>query len=584
MSLSKYLTILILMIALLFSGKIAYAQTVQNPVFRELDEALSRGEISREKALIEKIRVSYNSRVSQLDSDNDVAGHAVIKCTVPLHAEFLHLKDQLPASSVAEIEPYFERPESSHLEQYLSDSGNFMLFYETEGQNAVPSESTIEPGIPDYIYLAAQAADSSYRYQVEQLGFVDFLRGEPYEIYFEDIIFYGTTTSSGSSSYITINNNFSGFPENSHPDGDVIGALYVTIAHEIKHAIQYATNRWDGSAGSFDWIEMDATLMEEIVYPDVNDYYNYIKEDFDSTIPSSQSIFGSPGTPTPGAYSHITWMLYFAEQYGMEFWVDVWEQFIENRTKPFFNAVQQSLTQRDRNLEREHLNNLLWHIASGPIYSGYSFGFEDRENYPTPNFTNNLGLVPGQTNGFILRPMAAHFIEASPSNVALGQPLFTLESDREGIGLGVIGYFSDGSTDIQLALNSSSEIQSLQTSWDWSELTDLAIAVVNTNRSGNANYLLVVSSALPEEDLIAQNYPNPFNPSTKIEYAITETQPVKIEVFDAIGRKIQTLVDGDHSAGFYSVDFDGAGLASGLYIYRITTNQTVMDKKMLLIK
>jgi hypothetical protein len=180
--------------------------------------------------------------------------------------------------------------------------------------------------------------------------------------------------------------------------------------------------------------------------------------------------------------------------------------------------------------------------------------------------------------------MAAHFIEASPSNVALGQPLFTLESDREGVGIGVIGYFRDGSTDVQLALNNSSEFQSIQTSWEWSELTDLAIAVVNTNRSVTANYLLHISSELPEEDLIAQNYPNPFNPNTKIEYAITETQPVRIEVFDAIGRKIQTLVDGEHSAGFYSVDFNAAGLASGLYIYRITTNRTVMDKKMLFIK
>ncbi|MDZ7755712.1 T9SS type A sorting domain-containing protein [Rhodohalobacter sp.] len=580
---SKYLILLFLLIGLNVVSVDSLAQTVQHPVFRELDEALNRGEISRETALIEKLRFTYRSGEShqQLHAE---AEHAPIKCTVPLHAEFLHLKDQLPATTIAEIEPYFERPETSHLEEYLSASGNFVLYYETEGENAVPAESTIEPGIPDYIYLAAESADSSYRYQIEELGFVDFLRSEPYEIYFEDIIFYGTTTSSGSSSFITINNNFENFPENAHPDGDVIGALYATIAHEIKHAVQYATNGWDGSAGSFDWIEMDATLMEEIVYPDVDDYYNYIKEDFESDEPNSLSIFGAPGSATPGAYWHMTWMLYFAEQYGMEFWVDVWEQFIEDRTKSFFDAVDESLIDQGRTLERDHLNNMLWHIASGPIYSAFDFGFEDRENYPTPNFSNNLGIAPGQTNGFTLRSMAAHFIEASPSNVALGQPQFTLESDATGIGLGVIGYFRDGSTDVQLALQSDSEIQSLQTTWAWEDLTDITIAVVNTNRTGTANYLLNVSSVLPEEDLVAQNFPNPFNPSTKIEYAITETQPVKIEVFDVVGRKIQTLVDGDHSAGFYSVDFDGSGLASGMYIYRITTDQTVMDKKMLLIK
>ena len=80
-----------------------------------------------------------------------------------------------------------------------------------------------------------------------------------------------------------------------------------------------------GSAGSINWIEMDATLMEEVVFDDVNDYYNYIKTGFDSAEPSSLSIFGRPQNPTPGSYYHITWMLYFTEVYGMDFWVDVWE-------------------------------------------------------------------------------------------------------------------------------------------------------------------------------------------------------------------------------------------------------------------
>lgn len=582
MSPSKYLTILILMIVLLFSGTIAFAQTVQNPVFRELDEALSRGDISRETALTEKLRHAYRSGELQLLEQSD--DHHPIKCGLPLHTEYLQIKDQLSAASVSEIESYFERPESSHLEEYLSSSGNFILYYETEGQNAVPEESTIEAGVPDYIYLAAEAADSSYRYQVEELGFVDFVRDEPYEIYFENIIFYGTTTSSGSTSYITIHNNFQNFPPNTHPDGDVIGALYVTIAHEIKHAVQYATNRWDGSAGSFDWIEMDATLMEEIVYPDVNDYYNYIRDSFESDEPNSQSIFGTPGNPTPGAYWHMTWMLYFTEQYGMDLWVDVWNQFIEDRTKPFFDAVESSLTERNRQLNREHLINIMWHLASGPIYSLFDYGFEDRENYPNPNTANNIGLVPGDTRGFTLRAKAAHFLNASPSNVALGQPQFTLESDIPGVGIGVIGYFRDGTADVQLTLQPESNIQSLQTTWNWEDLIDISIAIVNTNRTGMTNYTLDITSALPETDLIAQNYPNPFNPTTKIEYAITETKNVKIEVFDSIGRKVATLVDEQKPAGFYFVDFDGSGLASGVYLYRIVTDNTVSSKKMVLVK
>lgn len=578
MTYSKHLILLPLFILALIVPVESFTQIVQHPHFRNLDEALSRGDITRQQALIEKIRFA------QLAVHHQGDDFIPIKCAAPLHAEYLRIRDQLPASFVTEIEPYVERPETSHLQEYTSGDGHFILYYETEGDHAVPSESTIEPGVPDYIYKAAAAADSSYRHQVERIGFVDFHRGDPYEIYFENIGFYGTTTSSGSTSYITIHNNFQGFPPNSHPEGDVIGALYATVAHEIKHAIQYATNRWDGNAGSTNWIEMDATMMEEIVYPDVNDYYNYIKSDFDSDSPNSQSIFGNPGKSTPNSYWHVTWMLYFAEQYEIGFWVEVWDQFIEERTKPVFDAVSQSLNIRNRQLDREQLMNMLWHLGSGPAYSGWNFGFEDRESYPNPNITNTIGVAPGETAGFTLQSMAGHFIGASPSNVALGQPQFILESDTSGIGLGVIAYFRDGSSDVRFSLNPDSNIQQLQTTWDWENMIDIAVAVVNTNRSGTADYNLQITSKLPEEDRIAQNYPNPFNPSTTIEFAITKTQDVKIEVFDSIGRKVTTLADERFTEGFYSVDFHASGLASGVYLYRIVTDQTVMSRKMVLVK
>lgn len=578
MTYTKHCFLLLLLFLPLCVPADSFSQVVQHPLFRELDEALLRGEITSEDALIEKFRLTSHPESRPGDT------RPIIKCTVPLHAEYLQVRDQLSLSAVAEIEPMIDRPESSHLNEYRSQDGHFILYYETEGGHAVPAESTIEAGVPDYIYHAAVAADSSYRHQVEQLGFADFLQSEPYEIYFENIGFYGTTTSSGSTSYIIIHNNFEGFPPNTHPDGDVIGALYATVAHEIKHAIQYETNRWEGSAGSTNWIEMDATMMEEIVYPDVNDYYNYIRSDFESSSPNSRSIFGNPGDPTPNSYWHVTWMLYFTEQYEINFWVDVWNQLIEEWDKPFFDAIGQELEDRNLQLDREQLMNMLWHLGSGPAYSSWDFGFDDRENYPNPNISNQIGVAPGETSGFNLQAMAGHFIGASPSNVTLGQPRFTLESDRTGIALGVIGYFRDGSSDIQFVLNPGTKIQELQTTWSWDDLIDITVAVVNTNRSGMADYTLDISSKLPDEDMISQNYPNPFNPTTKIEFAITQPQNVTIEVFDSIGRKVSTLVKKQLNRGFHSVDFNASGLASGVYFYRIVTDQTVMSKQMVLMK
>jgi hypothetical protein len=491
------------------------------------------------------------------------------------------MRSTLEASTIDEIEQMTQGVRLATDHSYISPSGTFIFHYNTTGADAVPTEQTlpgaIEAGIPDYIYRAAFAADSSYRYQVEEIGFTDFSRDTPYEIRFDNFGFYGTTTASGSTSFITIHHNFNGFPENSHPEGRQIGALYVTLAHEIKHAIQYEANRWRGSAGSFNWIEMDATLMEEVVFDDVNDYYNYIKNGFDSARPSLTSIFGAPQNPTPGAYYHITWMLYFTEAYGIEFWVDVWETVSEDPVIPFTEAVELALLERDGSFGREHLTNHMWHMTSGSDFAGVDFGFEERALYPDPFVSSEIFSVPDSLTRTSLRPLAANYIRATPPNIAIGRP-------APGVGVGVIGVFTDGSVRTELALDETSTSQVLRTNWDWGELQELFISVVNTNRSQTSDYTLALESVVPEQDILARNYPNPFNPSTRIEFSINAPKNVRLDVFDSIGRRVATLLNGPLNEGFHFVDFDGSGLASGVYFYRITTNEQALTQKMLLVK
>ena len=83
---------------------------------------------------------------------------------------------------------------------------------------------------------------------------------------------------------------------------------------------------------------------------------------------------------------------------------------------------------------------------------------------------------------------------------------------------------------------------------------------------------------------LSQNYPNPFNPTTTIEYKIPESGLVTIKVYDILGREVQTLVDQQLQPGFYSVQFDGSNLASGIYFYRIKADNFVQTKKLMLLK
>lgn len=90
---------------------------------------------------------------------------------------------------------------------------------------------------------------------------------------------------------------------------------------------------------------------------------------------------------------------------------------------------------------------------------------------------------------------------------------------------------------------------------------------------------------IPLEVELYQNYPNPFNPSSVIRFGVPTKSRIKLEVFDILGRKVATLLNGDSkSAGRYNVQFRGDNLASGMYLYRLEVADKVLVKKMILIK
>ena len=88
----------------------------------------------------------------------------------------------------------------------------------------------------------------------------------------------------------------------------------------------------------------------------------------------------------------------------------------------------------------------------------------------------------------------------------------------------------------------------------------------------------------PKTLSLAQNYPNPFNPSTNISYTVDRDQHVRLTVFDILGNEIAVLQDGRQSVGEYRVHFDASKLSSGVYIYRLETEQQTLTKRMVLMQ
>lgn len=81
-----------------------------------------------------------------------------------------------------------------------------------------------------------------------------------------------------------------------------------------------------------------------------------------------------------------------------------------------------------------------------------------------------------------------------------------------------------------------------------------------------------------------QNYPNPFNPSTVIEFALPIRSRVNLELYNLLGERLVAIIDETLSPGYYSVPFNAARFASGVYLYRMQAGDFVETKKMVILK
>lgn len=87
----------------------------------------------------------------------------------------------------------------------------------------------------------------------------------------------------------------------------------------------------------------------------------------------------------------------------------------------------------------------------------------------------------------------------------------------------------------------------------------------------------------PEAALLSPNYPNPFRSSTTFEYAVSESGPVKLAVYDVMGRQVALLVDEAQPASTYRVGFDAPDLASGIYFVRLQASGKVLSRKITVV-
>lgn len=177
----------------------------------------------------------------------------------------------------------------------------------------------------------------------------------------------------------------------------------------------------------------------------------------------------------------------------------------------------------------------------GDIYvTGYSYDFDTKENYATVKYNSSgaeqwTEIFNGVSNG---------------SDIA--SSLFSDVNDN----IYVTGYSYDGSNSVDYVTFKYSQ-------------------TVGINQ---------ISSSVADGFELKQNYPNPFNPVTILEFAISEPGFVSLKIYNELGSEISTLVSSQLNRGTYKYNFDASNFTSGIYFYKLETNNSSATKKMLLIK
>ncbi len=196
------------------------------------------------------------------------------------------------------------------------------------------------------------------------------------------------------------------------------------------------------------------------------------------------------------------------------------------------------------------------------------------------------GMNLGKENA-IDAPTELNAVENNPGEVQLSW----ITNSENHMGFRIDRWSASSNEWMEVADIGASEVN--YTDSDVEEATDYKYRIAGYNEDTESEYSneaeITTLTNVEDEDLnldysLEQNYPNPFNPSTTIKFSIPMFSQVKVEVFAQTGEIVRTLFDGHLKSGEYEVNLNANDLASGIYFYRMTSNEFTSTKKMLLVK
>lgn len=242
------------------------------------------------------------------------------------------------------------------------------------------------------------------------------------------------------------------------------------------------------------------------------------------------------------------------------------------------------------------LNDQAWHHLAasydGEIMKLYLDGQIETEitigKFYIRQCSNFLG-IGNNHDGNVWHPFGGEIDEVRLWDVArtqaqIQQTMYDTLSSNYYVGAdsGLIGYWKfDSMEDLGINGDGADDIRDLSYNSNHGDCNNDPVLVPSgafvTKVEGGKLYL-------PEGYTLHQNYPNPFNPTTIIKYTLPKSEKVKIEVFNLLGQKTETLINKQMPSGSHKIEFTAKDLPSGVYLYRIEAGEYQHVQKMILLK
>ena len=542
-----------------------------------IEQAWEAGVLDLETALLYQF-YSVRDPGSLPEEYRETAPHAF--CGTPAIVAVQQARRHMSREARAKLAKATQRPVLEH--SYVAPSGHFRIHYEIGDQpGSVDSTDRDGNGIPDYVDTVAATLDSVWRLQVEVLGYAappsdGGMDGEEYDIYIRElgpaqVYGYAHPEQDGPTthSFLEIDNNFTD-PIYTHSHG--LDALRVAVAHEFFHAIQFGYYQgWEGIW----WQEVSATWMEDVAYPEVDDYLQYLSY-FMQRPWQSMEINSRADTRVYGAaiFAH-----YLDQRFERGLIRSIWEELGSARNARLHNFDRVIRGHNPGGLRAAVSEFAAWNYFTGERHQEGRF-YAEGYKYP-------------EVSSFPLHADAEAAVQDSGRVDHLGSAYIRLEPQLRPGGLSLEMQAEKGLWSRQLILISPEGAQILPLNGDaiqvadWDQYEEIALVLTVTGPEGrgyeysvSAEYdpNLTEDGAIPLAMRLGQNFPNPFSPGiharTIIPFDLSRASTAtRLSIFSVDGRLIRSYdLGGRAPRSFADAGWDGrneAGklVASGTYYY-----------------